>query len=154
MSIGTEPRAFVLFTAGAKKYALPADMIEELAPPVRLHKFAHATASVVGVIVRRGRIVPVHDLLSTAKERLHRFYLIARRNGAAGSEFDAIPVDGECMMRTAEIGAPPAGHANYVCGTVNTDDQTWSVLDFDALLSSGHAAAPIASGPASQGVRT
>ena len=134
MTASNAPRSFVLFRAGSQRYALPAEQIEELAPPVRLHKFAHATASIVGVIVRRGRIVPVHDVLTAGKERLHRFYLIAKNKCASDVELNAVPVDGECMMQTAEVTAAPVGHANYICGSIAADNESWALLDFDVLL--------------------
>ena len=151
MNSSNAPRSFVLFRAGSQRYALPAEQIEELAPPVRLHKFAHATASIVGVIVRRGRIVPVHDVLSSGKERLHRFYLIAKKGGTHGAELNAVPVDGECMMQTADVTAAPTGQANYICGSVSADNESWALLDFDALLAIANASSPTSSAYVSNG---
>ena len=53
--------SFVLLHIGERRFALPASRVTELAPPVRLHKFPHTSARVSGVIVRRGKIVPVCD---------------------------------------------------------------------------------------------
>ena len=74
--------SFVLLQMGDRRFALPAEIVSELAPPVRLHTFPHSTPLVSGVIVRRGRIVPVFDVSSvlTGKSSFnHRFYLIAKR---------------------------------------------------------------------------
>ena len=53
--------SFVLLQIGNRRVALPAAHVAELAPPVRLHTFPHTTPLLAGVIVRRGRIVPVFD---------------------------------------------------------------------------------------------
>ena len=54
-------RSFVLLQIGRRRVAMPAGNVVELAPPVRLHAFPHTAPFISGVIVRRGRIVPVYD---------------------------------------------------------------------------------------------
>ena len=74
--------SFVLLQIGHRRVALPAALVAELAPPVRLHTFPHTTPLLAGVIVRRGRIVPVVDtepVLGGKSPLSHRFYLIAHR---------------------------------------------------------------------------
>ena len=85
-----ERASYVLLRIGNKRFALPSRGIVELAPPVRLHDFPHSSKFVAGVIVRRGRIVPVFDvapLLTGRESPLHRFYLIA--NLAYGATHEA-----------------------------------------------------------------
>ena len=50
-----EKNSFVLLQFGRRRFGLPAAIVTELAPPVKLHVFAHETPMVAGVIVRRGR---------------------------------------------------------------------------------------------------
>ena len=57
--------SFVLLQVGDHRFALPADIVAELAPPVRLHTFPHTSPLLAGVIVRRGHIVPVYDVAPT-----------------------------------------------------------------------------------------
>ena len=100
--LGTEQaskNSYVLLHVGNRRFALRSELVEELAPPVRLHHFPNTTALVAGVIVRRGRIVPVYDVsrvLCGRESSVHRFYLVARRDFGNESEPSAIPVNGEC----------------------------------------------------------
>ena len=111
--------------------------MEELAPPVRLHHFPNTTALVAGVIVRRGRIVPVYDVsrvLCGRESSVHRFYLVARRDFGNESEASAIPVNGECELANSEL--IPAGNADpaYFMGSLNIGDEKIQVLNLDALV--------------------
>ena len=77
-----ERKSWVLLHVGNRRFALPAESVVELAPPVRLHDFPHTSRLIAGVIVRRGRIVPVYDVapvLCGRESSVHRFYLIAER---------------------------------------------------------------------------
>lgn len=130
--------SFVLLQVGERRFALPADAVAELAPPVRLHTFPHTSALVAGVIVRRGRIVPVYDVAPALLGRqppAHRFYLIAQRGFGEAIEPSAIPVNGECELATAEMQPPIAGRPAYVSGTLAVGDESVEVLDFEALVS-------------------
>lgn len=132
--------SFVLLQMGDRRFALPAEIVSELAPPVRLHTFPHSTPLVSGVIVRRGRIVPVFDVSSilTGKSSFnHRFYLIAQRRAGTASEASAIPLSGECELTSAEMRAPDEGRATYVAGILSENGETIEVLDFEKILESG-----------------
>jgi len=130
--------SFIVMQIGKRHFALPADTVVELAPPVRLHRFPHTSPLLAGVIVRRGRIVPVYDAASVlvgGSAFTQRFYLIARRRTGKSAEFGAIPVNGECELASGEVLAPPAGHPAYVTGTLAFNDESIDVLDFSALAS-------------------
>jgi len=134
----TAKRSFVLLRIGPRRFALPAEAVAELAPPVKLHVFPHTSPSVAGVIVRRRRIVPVYDvgpLLSGRSAHGEQFYLITRGGGGAG-EFRAILVSGECELATGEVRPPDADRQAYVAGTLRTSEETVDVLDPDALIAS------------------
>jgi chemotaxis signal transduction protein len=131
--------SFVLLRVGERRFAFPANIVTELAPPVRLHTFPHASPLLTGVIVRRARIIPVYDAGSvlTGKRMLsHRFFLIARRKFGKATELSAIPVDGECELATGEMQPPPPGQPTYVTGTVQVRDEMLDVLDLEALVTS------------------
>jgi hypothetical protein len=131
------PDSFVLLQIGDRRLALPADIVAELAPPVRLHSFPHTTSLVAGVIVRRGRIVPVYDagpVLLGKKSPAHRFYLIARRKFGKESEPGAIPLNGECELATAKLQPPEPGRPNYISGTLIIGEASVDVLDLEALV--------------------
>lgn len=134
--------AFVILHAGERRFALPAGIVSELAPPLRLHTFPHTSPLVSGVIVRRGRIVPVYDaapLLPGATVAAQRFYLIARRSFGAASELSAIPVDGEGELATGEMAPPATGQPDYVLGTLAVEGNPLDVIDLGALIAAQEA---------------
>jgi chemotaxis signal transduction protein len=136
--------SFVLLQIGDRRFALPAGLVVELAPPVRLHTFPHASPSIAGVIVRRGHIVPVYDAasaLACKPSSAHRFYLIARRRFDKAVEFGAIPVNGECELVTGEMQPLPAEQPAYVAGTLALGDDSLEVLDLEALVTSSSSVA-------------
>ena len=131
--------SYVLLQLANRRFALPSAIVSELAPPVRLHTFPHTSDLVSGVIVRRGRIVPVYDVASVLLGRtssVHRFYLIARRDFPDGPESSAIPVSGECELVTAELQEAGDDSRPYLSGRLNIDGESIEVLNFDALLTS------------------
>jgi chemotaxis signal transduction protein len=134
--------SYVLLQLANRRFALPSAIVSELAPPVRLHTFPHTSSLVSGVIVRRGRIVPVYDVASVLLGRtssIHRFYLIARRDLADGPESSAIPVSGECELVTAELQHGSDASRPYLSGHLNIDGESIEVLNFDALLTGDRA---------------
>jgi len=138
--------SFVLLQIGARRFALPAGMVAELAPPVRLHTFPHTSPSIAGVIVRRRRIVPVYDagpLLVGKSSSGQQFYLIARRDFGGAAELGAILVSGECEMATGEM-RPESDRPAYVAGTLAVGDESLDVLNLEALLASAAQAGALA----------
>ena len=133
---------YVLLQLANRRFALRSAIVSELAPPVRLHTFPHTSPLVSGVIVRRGRIVPVYDVASILLGRsssVHRFYLIARRNFPGGPEASAIPVSGECELVTAELQEVSDDTRPHISGCLFIDGEPIEVLNFDALLASDSA---------------
>jgi chemotaxis signal transduction protein len=132
-------RSFVLLHVGEKRFALTAEIVAELAPPVRLHMFPHTSPLVAGVIVRRGHIVPVYDagpVLAGRSFSAHRFFLIARRSFSAAHELSAIPVNGECELASGTVTPPRPDCPPCVCGVLQVGEERIDVLDFEALVSS------------------
>jgi len=135
-----DQRSFVLMRIGRHRFALPARVVAELAPPVRLHAFPHTSPLIMGVIVRRGRIVPVYDaatMLVGRASSAQRFYLIARSQIGKTGDSGAIPMNGECELATGEMHAPAAGRPAYVAGTLLLGEESVDVLDFAALVAHG-----------------
>jgi chemotaxis signal transduction protein len=142
MTEATAASSFVVLQLGSRLFALPSETVVELAPPVRLHRFPHTSPLLAGVIVRRGRIVPVYDAASVLIGRswsTQRFYLIARRGASSTSDFAAIPVNGECELATGEMLAPSGDRPAWVIGTLLIGEDTVDVLDFGALTASRSA---------------
>jgi len=74
--------SFVLLRLGERRFALRAANIVELIAPSRVFRFPNHTAALEGVILRRGKIIPICDVsehLVGTKMAVRRFYLIATR---------------------------------------------------------------------------
>lgn len=135
--------SFVILQVGERRLALPAGIVAELASPVRLHSFPHDTPSVLGVILRRGHVVPVYDAasaLGVQTSSAQRFYLITRRRIGKAAEFGAIPVNGDCELAVGDLQPAPADKPSCVSGMLQFGDELLDVYDLDALMSSGEVA--------------
>jgi chemotaxis signal transduction protein len=137
--------SFVLLRLGERRFAVAACIIAELVAPSRIFRFPHRTKEVEGVILRRGRIVPVCDVaerLIGKSLRSRRFYLIAQRRYASQTEWVALPVTGECELIFAEM--IPASEADmpHVAGWLSHDGDVIEVLNLAALTPGPVAATP------------
>jgi chemotaxis signal transduction protein len=138
MTISTELelKSFVLLRLGDRRFAVCADETAELVPPSRVFRFPHKTPGIEGVILRRGRIVPVCDIAEQlVGKRLtsRRFYLIALRRYPQRTEWVAIPVTGECELINAELTASSASDEPHVAGWLSHGGDVIEVLNLDAL---------------------
>jgi chemotaxis signal transduction protein len=137
--------SFVLFPLGKKRFALPSEVVAELARPDRLQVFPSTTPLLAGVLVRRGHIVPVCDVapvLIGPNAPARKFYLIATRHFGSASEWAAIPVTGECELATAELLPRTGKLPRYVVGLLSFSDNLVEVVDLEKLIasSSGNSA--------------
>jgi chemotaxis signal transduction protein len=126
----------VLFPLGKKRFALPASEVSELSRPDELQTFPHTTNLLAGVLMRRGKIVPVLDIAQIvigpdAPQR--RFYLIANRRFDKDVEWTAIPVTGECELTSAEVIAPTGKLPQYVTGLLSLEDEIVEIIDLNKL---------------------
>ncbi len=138
MKVSTElaSQSFVLLRLGERRFAISAGQIAELVPPSRVFRFPHRTPKLEGVILRRGRIVPVCDvseMLLGKHLTSRRFYLIAVRNYATQREWVAIPVTGECELINAEMMAAVESDAPHVAGWLSHDGDVIEVLNLDTI---------------------
>lgn len=131
-----ELKSFVLLRLGDRRFAVAAGQIAELVAPSRVFRFPHRTPKLEGVILRRGRIVPVCDVAeSLIGKRLtdRRLYLIAVRRYGAKSEWVALPVTGECELINAELMAAGESDEPHVGGWLSHDGDVIEVLNLNAL---------------------
>lgn len=129
--------SFVLFPLADRRFALPAEQVAELALPGRLQTFPHTTPELSGVLLRRGRIVPVCDIaprLIGPKAPAGRFYLMAHME-SRGDEWTAIPVTGECELAACEVVQPVPGSPAYIVGMLTRGEEQVPVIDLHNLLS-------------------
>lgn len=129
-------QSFVLLRLGERRFAVSAKHISELVAPSRIFRFPHQTPKIEGVILRRGRIVPVCDIaekLLGKRITARRFYLVAVRHYASSSEWVALPVTGQCELINAEITPASATDAPHVAGWLSYAGDVIEVLNLDAL---------------------
>jgi chemotaxis signal transduction protein len=142
-----ELQAFVLLRLGDRRFAVSAGEIAELVAPSRVFRFPHRTGEIEGVILRRGRIVPVCDVaekLISKKLTSRRFYLIAQRRYGVHTELVALPVTGECELIHAEMSPPSEVDAPHVAGWLSHAGDVIEVLNLAALTPAQDAHAPAA----------
>ncbi len=152
MTVSTELelQSFVLLRLGERRFAVSANQIAELVAPSRVFRFPHRTPKLEGVILRRGRIVPVCDvseILLGKRLPSRRFYLIALRNYGTQREWVAMPVTGECELINSEMMPAVESDARHVAGWLSHDGDVIEVLNLDTLTPGpeqvlGEAAAP------------
>jgi len=146
----TELQSFVLLRLGDRRFALAANQIAELVPPSRVFRFPHHTGEVEGVILRRGRIVPICDVaekLIGKGLRSRRFYLIAQRCYGAQTEWVALPVTGDCELINAEMTLPSDTDAPHVSGWLSHAGDVIEVLNLAALTPGPGELASVTSPP-------
>src|SRR4051812_14172738 len=127
---------FVLFPLGKKRFAMSAEQVTELAQPDTLQSFPHTTPLMAGVLVRRGRIVPVLDIaqvLIGPNAPARKFYLIANRKFGSEMEWTAVPVTGECELMNSLMVAPTGRLPRYVVGLLSLDGEIVEVIDLEKL---------------------
>lgn len=131
-----ELQSFVLLRLGERRFAVLAGHIAELVAPSRIFRFPHRTPKIEGVILRRGRIVPVCDVAEKLLGKIlaaRRFYLIAVRHYGEKKEWIAIPVTGQCELITAEMTPASESDAPHVAGWLSFSGDVIEVLNLDAL---------------------
>lgn len=131
-----ESQSFVLLRLGDRRFAIIAERVGELIAPSRVFRFPHRTPEIEGVVLRRGRIVPVCDISEQLTGRPlgpRRFYLLALRRYGAHTETVALPVTGECELIAAEMTSASGDHPPHVGGWISHDGEVIEVLDVDYL---------------------
>ena len=139
-----DARSCVLLRIGERRFALTAEHIAELVAPSRVFRFAHHTPEIDGVILRRGRVVPVCDVaehLTGKKLTYRRFYLIATRPNGTTLDWIALPVSGECELITADLTPASASDSPHVAAWLSHDGEVIEVLNLDALAPNSAQAA-------------
>src|ERR1700758_4758594 len=129
-------QSFVLLRLGDRRFAVTATQIAELVAPSRIFRFPQHTSEVEGVILRRGRIVPVCDVaekLIGKGLKSRRFYLIAQRRYGKQSEWVALPVTGDCELINTEMTSPSESDASHVAGWLSHGGDVIEVLNLLAL---------------------
>lgn len=127
---------FVLLRLAERRFAIAATQVAELVAPSRIFRFPHRTPKLEGVILRRGRIIPVCDVAESLLGRSlasRRFYLIAVRRYAQQDEWVALPVTGDCELIVAEMTPGSESDPPHVSGWISHGGEVIEALNLDAL---------------------
>ena len=131
--------SFVVFQVGTRRVAFSRDVVAELIASPILFSFPHTTPLLTGVVLRRGRIVPVLDLgpgLLGEPSPPARFFLVVERRVSNISERCAIPVQGECEL-VAGIMQPSVARDEFVSGCLDLNEEQVEVLDLEKAIAAG-----------------
>jgi len=138
MNGGTDNLApsFVVLQVGTRRIALPSEGVAELIAAPLLFTFPHTTPLVAGVVLRRGRILPVLDLgpaVSGASAPSTRFFLVVERQISNAREKCAIPVQGACEL-VSGIMLPAEDDSGFVTGHLDLKGEQIQVLDLEKAI--------------------
>src|SRR5579863_4572799 len=128
--------SYVVFQVGTRRVALSRESVAELIASPFLYTFPHTTPLITGVVLRRGRIVPVLDLgpgVLGAASPPARFFLVVERRISNISERCAIPVQGECEL-VSGIMLPADGQDEFVAGCLDLYGERIDVLDLEKAI--------------------
>jgi chemotaxis signal transduction protein len=135
----TGEEKFVIFPAGKLHCAVPATCVTELTLPNEVYSFPHTSREILGVILRRGKVIPLYDLaglLKLPEFAPTQYHLIAVHHTAEGTELAAIPVSGKCDLVTADV-LPAKSLAPGVVGELIWESRSYELLDLDKLITAG-----------------
>ena len=133
--------SFVVFQVGPRRIALPREGVAELIASPLLYTFPHTTPLIAGVVLRRGRILPVLDLgpgVLGEPSPATRFFLVVERGISNMSEKCAIPVQGACEL-VAGVMIPAPDQSGIVAGTLDFNGEQVDVLDLEKAIAIGAA---------------
>jgi chemotaxis signal transduction protein len=131
-----DARSCVLLRLGDRRFALIADQVVELVAPSRVFRFPHRTSELDGVILRRGRVVPVCDIserLTGKRMGSRRFYLISSRPTGIAGDSIAVPVSGDCELIHADLTPAGADDSPHVAAWLSHNGEVIEVLNLNAL---------------------
>ena len=131
--------SFVVVQIGSRRFALHSSGIAELILTPHLHTFPHTTSLIVGVVLRRGRVLPVLDIglgLLGVPSTAAKFYLVIERHFANIADRYAIPVDGECQLITG-IMFPPKDPDGFAIGCLDLAGDVIEVIDLEKIVAHG-----------------
>lgn len=137
--------SFLVLRVGARRIALRREEVAELIASPQIFSFPHTTPLISGVVLRRGRILPVLDLgpcVLGKSSPATRFFLVVERRISNEAEKCAIPVHGGCEL-VSGIMRPGEHELNFMAGWLDIDGDQIEVLDLErAIAAMGNGATP------------
>jgi chemotaxis signal transduction protein len=144
-------QSFVLLRLGERRFALAASQVAELVAPSRIFRFPHKSPAIEGVILRRGRMIPISDIadrLNGKKLVTRRFFLLATRQFGMQLDWVAIPVSGECELVSADMMESGSNDSPHVAGWLSHGGEVIEVLRLSVLTPGPAELAPVRADPA------
>jgi len=129
-------QSFVLIRLGERRFAVLASQVAELVAPSRIFRFPHKSPGVEGVILRRGRMIPISDIadrLNGKKLTTRRFFLLATRRFAGQLDWIAVPVSGDCELITTDMMEASSNDSPHVAGWLSHGGEVIEVLRLSVL---------------------
>lgn len=129
-------QSFVLLRLGERRFAVAASQVAELVAPSRVFRFPHKSPAIEGVILRRGRMIPISDIadrLNGKQLTTRRFFLLATRQFGVQLDWIAIPVSGQCELVTTDMMESSANDSPHVAGWLSHDGEVIEVLRLSVL---------------------
>jgi chemotaxis signal transduction protein len=133
----TNVESYILLKVGEARFAVPATQVAELVAADRQHKFPHLTPWLGGVLVCRGRIVPVVEIsrvLPGITGSDWRFYLLGRWKRGDSEEWIALPANGTCELFQAVPFPVNERRSGCVSGVLWIGEETVDVLDLQKMM--------------------
>jgi len=127
---------FVVLQVGTRRIALHREGVAELIASPQIFTFPHTTPLITGVVLRRGRILPVLDLgpgVSGALSPSTRFFLVVERHTSDAPEKCAIPVQGACELVTGSM-LPAENPGGFVTGHLDFNGEQIDVLNLEKAI--------------------
>lgn len=140
--------SFLVLRVGTRRIALPREEVAELIASPQLFSFPHTTPLISGVVLRRGRILPVLDLgpcVLGKPSPATRFFLVVERQISNQPEKCAIPVQGGCEL-VSGVMRPGEHELDFMAGWLDIDGDQIEVLDLERAITAASANGA-ASGP-------
>jgi len=129
-------QSFVLLRIGERRFALAASQVAELVSPSRIFRFPHKSPALEGVILRRGRMIPICDIaeqLNGKRLTSRRFFLLATRKFGAQLDWISIPVSGECELINTDMMEAGSNDSPHVEGWLSHAGEVIEVLRLSVL---------------------
>ncbi len=136
---GAFASSFVVFQAGNRRVAFPRESVRELIASPVLHTFPHTTPRLAGVVLRRGRILPVLQFgpgVDGPPASSARFFVVLERNISDIPERCAIPIQGECELVSGNM-ISATEQSGVAMGYLDHDGEPIEVLDLEKAIATG-----------------
>jgi chemotaxis signal transduction protein len=131
--------SFVVFQARNRRVAFPRERVGELIASPVLYSFPHTTPRLAGVVLRRGRILPVLQLAPEVDDTpasSARFFLVVERRISDLPERCAIPIQGVCELVSGSM-IPVTEQDSVAIGYLDHDGEQIEILDLEKAIAAG-----------------